>query len=68
MESAMSDRPLDIDEAVVYLRERGYRTTKKSLYSMVCRKKQTKAFKIGRWLRFHVADLDAFVESITRKR
>jgi predicted DNA-binding transcriptional regulator AlpA len=64
----MSNKPLDIDEAVAYLRAKGVKITKKSLYSQISRIKRPRAFKIGRALRFDVADLDDHVRSITTER
>ena len=64
----MSDKPLDIDEAVTYLRGKGVKVTKQSLYSQVSRFKRPKAYKIGRALRFNTSDLDEHVNSITTER
>jgi predicted DNA-binding transcriptional regulator AlpA len=64
----MEDQWLDIDQAVTYLRSKGVKTTRKSLYSMVCRLRQPKSYKIGRALRFKQVDLDEWVASITRER
>jgi hypothetical protein len=54
----MLNKLLDIDEALAYLRERGVKITKKSLYSQLSRFKKPRALKIGRNLRFTAADLD----------
>jgi predicted DNA-binding transcriptional regulator AlpA len=64
----MPDKPLDIDETVAYLREKGVKVTKKSLYSQVSRRKQPRALKIGRALRFTIGALDDYVQSITTDR
>jgi hypothetical protein len=64
----MSNKPLNVDEALAYLREKGVQITKKTLYSIVSRFKRPKAKKIGGRLRFEVPDLDAYVVSITRDR
>jgi hypothetical protein len=64
----MSNRPLDIDEALAYSRERGVKVTKKSLYSQLSRLRKPRALKIGRNLRFTIADLDDYVLSITTER
>jgi hypothetical protein len=64
----MPDTPLNIDEAVAYLREKGVKVTKQSLYSQISRFKKPKALKIGRALRFTIADLDNHVKSITTER
>jgi predicted DNA-binding transcriptional regulator AlpA len=64
----MLDTPLNIDEAVAYLRARGVKVTKKSLYSQVSRTKKPRALKIGRSLRFTIQDLDDYIKSITMER
>jgi predicted DNA-binding transcriptional regulator AlpA len=64
----MLKRLLDVDEAIVYLRERGVKITKQSLYTQICRLKKPRALKIGRSLRFTTEDLDEYVRSITRER
>ena len=62
------DKWLDIDEAVAYLRSRGVKITRKTLYSNVSRYKKPKSYKIGGALRFKVSDLDAWIDEITRER
>jgi predicted DNA-binding transcriptional regulator AlpA len=66
--SPMDDEWLDIDEAVAYLRSKGVKITRKTLYSRVCRDKQPKSYKIGKALRFKRSDLDDWIKSITRER
>jgi predicted DNA-binding transcriptional regulator AlpA len=64
----MANKPLNVDEALAYLKEKGVQITKKTLYTIVSRFKRPKAKKIGRALRFEVPDLDDYVASITRDR
>jgi predicted DNA-binding transcriptional regulator AlpA len=64
----MLQRLLDVDEAIVYLRERGVKITKKSLYTQISRVKKPRALKVGRSLRFTTEDLDDYIRSITRER
>jgi hypothetical protein len=64
----MLDTLLTVDEAVAYLRSKGVKVTKASLYSLVSRLKKPRALKIGRSLRFTIADLDDYVRSITKER
>jgi hypothetical protein len=64
----MSNKFLDIDEALAYLRERGVKITKKSLYSKLSRIKKPHAKKIGVNLRFTSVDLDEYILSITTER
>jgi hypothetical protein len=64
----MADKPLDVDQALAHLREKGVQITKKTLYSIVSRFKRPKAKKIGGRLRFEVPDLDEYVIFITRDR
>jgi predicted DNA-binding transcriptional regulator AlpA len=63
----LPDKWLDIDEAVAYLRSRGVKITRTTLYSNVSRYKKPKSYKIGRALRFKVSDLDAWIDEITRE-
>jgi predicted DNA-binding transcriptional regulator AlpA len=62
------DKWLDIDQAVAYLRSRGVKITRKTLYSNVSRYKKPKSYKIGRALRFKISDLDDWIDEITRER
>jgi predicted DNA-binding transcriptional regulator AlpA len=62
------DRWLDIDDAVAYLRSRGVKITRKTLYSNVSRYKKPKSYKIGGALRFKISDLDNWIDEITRER
>jgi predicted DNA-binding transcriptional regulator AlpA len=64
----MNDEWLDIDQAVEYLRSKGVKITRKTLYSNVSRLKQPKSYKIGKALRFKVSDLDDWIASITKER
>jgi predicted DNA-binding transcriptional regulator AlpA len=68
MDDQSHDKWLDIDQAVAYLRSRGVKITRKTLYSNVSRYKQPKSYKIGRALRFRLFDLDAWIDEITRVR
>jgi predicted DNA-binding transcriptional regulator AlpA len=68
MDDQSHDKWLDIDQAVAYLRSRGVKITRKTLYSNVSRYKKPKSFKIGRALRFRLFDLDAWIDEITRVR
>ena len=71
-DTAMSDHSpdkwLDIEQAVAYLRSRGVKITRTTLYSDVSRYKKPKSYKIGRALRFRLFDLDAWIDEITRER
>jgi predicted DNA-binding transcriptional regulator AlpA len=64
----LPDEWLDIDEAVTYLRSRGVKITRTTLYSNVSRYKKPKSYKIGKALRFKISDLDAWIDEITRER
>jgi predicted DNA-binding transcriptional regulator AlpA len=64
----MDDEWFDIDGAVVYLRYKGVKITRKTLYSNVSRYKLPKSYKIGKALRFKRSYLDAWIDSITRER
>jgi predicted DNA-binding transcriptional regulator AlpA len=68
MDDQSHDKWLDIDEAVAYLRSRGVKITRKTLYSIVSRYKKPKSYKIGGALRFKLFDLDAWVDEITSER
>jgi hypothetical protein len=59
---------LDIDQALTYLRFRGVKITKKTLYSDVSRIKKPRSYKIKGALRFKRSDLDAYVDEITKER
>jgi hypothetical protein len=64
----MEERWLDIDEAVAYVRAKGIKTTKRSLYTKVSRYKKPRSYKIGGQLLFKPSDLDAWIASITKER
>jgi predicted DNA-binding transcriptional regulator AlpA len=64
----MDEEWLTLDEAVGYLRLKGVKITRKTLYSNVSRYKQPKSYKIGKALRFKRSDLDAYIASITKER
>jgi predicted DNA-binding transcriptional regulator AlpA len=64
----MLDKLLNIDEAAEYIRGRGISITPRTLYTKVSRYKQPKSYKIGKALRFTIADLDDWINSITRER
>jgi predicted DNA-binding transcriptional regulator AlpA len=68
MPDVAPDKWLDINEAVTYLRSKGADISRATLYSNVSRYKLPKSYKIGRALRFKIADLDDWVDSITRER
>ena len=59
---------LDIDQAVAYLRSKGVKITKRTLYTNICKFKKPRSFKIGRALRFKISDLDDWIDSITTER
>jgi predicted DNA-binding transcriptional regulator AlpA len=59
---------LDIDQALAYLRSRGVKITKTTLYSDVSRIKKPRSYKIKGALRFKRSDLDAWVDEITKER
>jgi hypothetical protein len=62
------DEWLNIDEAVAYMRSKGVKITRGTLYTRVSRLKKPKSYRIGRALRFKKSDLDAYVASITKER
>ena len=62
------DEWLDIDQAVEYLRSKGVKITRKTLYSNVSRYKKPKSYKIGKALRFKRSDLDDWIDEITKER
>jgi predicted DNA-binding transcriptional regulator AlpA len=64
----MLNKLLNVDEALAYLRERGVKITKKTLYSKLSRNNKPHALKIGRELRFTTDDLDDYIVSITKER
>lgn len=68
MDDQSYDRWLDIDDAVAYLRSRGVKITRKTLYSNLSRYKKPKSYKIGGALRFKISDLDNWIDEITRER
>jgi predicted DNA-binding transcriptional regulator AlpA len=68
MSDCSPDRWLDIDEAVAYLRSKGVKITRGTLYTNVSRYKKPSCFKIGKALRFRIADLDEWIASITKER
>jgi predicted DNA-binding transcriptional regulator AlpA len=59
---------LDMDGAVAYLRSKGVKITRKTLYSNVSRYKKPKSYKIGKALRFKRSDLDDWIDEITKER
>jgi predicted DNA-binding transcriptional regulator AlpA len=68
MLDGLPDKWLDIDEAVTYLRSRGVKITRTTLYSNVSRYKKPKSYKIGQALRFKISDLDDWIDEITKER
>jgi predicted DNA-binding transcriptional regulator AlpA len=62
------DEWFDIDQAVAYLRSKGVKITRKTLYSNVSRYKKPKSYKIGKALRFKQSDLDDWLNEITKER
>jgi predicted DNA-binding transcriptional regulator AlpA len=68
MSETAPDKWLDIDEAVAYLRSKGVKITRDTLYTSVSRYKKPKSYKIGKALRFKISDLDEWIDSITRER
>jgi hypothetical protein len=65
---SIHEKWLDIDQALEYLRYRGVTITKRSLYSNISRYRKPRRYKILGPLRFTIADLDAWIDSITRVR
>jgi predicted DNA-binding transcriptional regulator AlpA len=68
MDDECLDDWLDLDGAVAYLRSRGVKITRKTLYSNVSRYKKPKSYKIGSALRFKRPDLYDWIDSITKER
>jgi predicted DNA-binding transcriptional regulator AlpA len=68
MSDPAPDRWLDIDEAVAYLRSKGVKITRQSLYTSISRHKKPRSYKIGKALRFKISDLDDWIDSITKER
>jgi predicted DNA-binding transcriptional regulator AlpA len=68
MDDQSHDKWLDINEAVAYLRSRGVKITRETLYSNISRYKKPKSYKIGGALRFKSSDLDAWIDEITMER
>jgi predicted DNA-binding transcriptional regulator AlpA len=64
----MDDEWFDLDGAVAYLRSKGVKITRKTLYSNVSRYKKPKSYKIGKALRFKRSDLDDWIDEITKER
>jgi hypothetical protein len=59
---------LDIDQTLAYLRSRGVKITKTTLYSDISRIKKPRSYKIKGALRFNRSDLDAYIDEITKER
>jgi predicted DNA-binding transcriptional regulator AlpA len=64
----MDDEWFDLDGAVAYMRSKGVKITRKTLYSNVSRFNKPKSYKIGKALRFKRSDLDGWIASITKER